>query len=262
VNSMRVDGAALLRAVLWLGVVLLTPSCGAEDHSGPPQEGTATVSEQGFSLSPEQRANLRRGIDPDALERLLAAVPPERRDTVLRSFENIPVGRGDSRAYITRFDDPELQRLLEAVRQAPTSRDPAKGGREEKRRREESLRRGPVTLALVSNLGGAGVTARVVRRAGTSPQDIILLGEADADAGRLAAALNALVRSRSKHGLVPPQDMEFRVSVVQGPRIWLEGSARAWWEKKISELRSAPAREIPGVGNVRAIDYQLIGGNP
>ena len=257
---MRVDGSALLWAVLSLGVTLLTASCGGENRSGPIDEGNTTVSEERFSLSAEQRARLRPGIDVEALERLLAAVPPERRDTVLQSFENTPGGRGRGRYYITRFDDPKLQRLLEAVRQSSGPRDAAEASRAERQRRDEALRRDSVTLALVPNLGSDRVTARVVRRGGPSPQDIILLRESDADAGRLTAALNALVRSRQKHGLVPPQDMELRVSVAQGPRIWLEGSARAWWEEKIRELRSAPAREIPGVGKVRAMNYQLIGG--
>jgi len=212
------------------------------------------VAQQRFSLSPEQLARLRKGIDVDALERLLSAVPPERRDTVLRGFESNLGGRGRGRAYITRFDNPELQRLLEAVQ--------ASGRPDTASLRREKERRGPVTLALVPNLGSTGATARIVRRAGQRPQDIILLSEVDADANRLTAALNALIRSRRIHGVTPKRDMDLWVSVAQGPRIWLEGSARAWWDQKISELRSAPTRNIPGVGTVRALDYRLIGGAP
>ena len=256
---MRVDAGAVSRAALLLAVTVLTPSCKAGNDSAPLQSGT--VSQERFSLSPEQRATLRDGIDPDALERLLAAVPPERRDTVLRTFEGIPGGRGRGRAYITRFDDPELQRLLETVTRTSVPGDPADMRQVAERHRAQVVRRTSVTLALVSDLGGDRVTARVVRRAGTSARDLILLNEADADAGRLTAALNALVQSRLKDGLVPGQDVDLRLSVKQGPRTWIEGSARAWWEEKIQELRSAPLRDIPGVGNVRAMDYRLIGGD-
>jgi hypothetical protein len=216
--------------------------------------------EQGrFTLSPEQKARLRPEVNAEALERLLNAVSGETRDTLLTFFEKSTGGRGRSRAYLTRLDNDEMQHMLDAVIQPAPSSDQPLVRRDAQ---HETARRAPITLALLPDLGGDQIAAKIVRRVDAGAHDIVLLGERTVDAGRLTAALATLIRSRLEDGLVPPRDMQLRVTVSQGPRTWLEGSAHAMWEQKISELRSAPLRDIPGVGRARALDYRLIGGSP
>lgn len=86
------------------------------------------------SLSPEERAGLRPTVDAQALERLLAVAPPESRPLILAVCARDPEPMGllepfpESEAgprltflpFVQRdvmiaFDDPELQRLWEAV---------------------------------------------------------------------------------------------------------------------------------------------------
>lgn len=70
-----------------------------------------------FRLTAEQRAEVRREFDVDALERLLAAIRPDYRNEIYQEFVH-----GSSPApgewvvpACTAFDEPQLQALLEEV---------------------------------------------------------------------------------------------------------------------------------------------------
>ena len=65
-----------------------------------------------FHLSATERAQIRRGFDVDALERLLASVPTTRREEILSAFR-IPTGNKTEELWY--IGDPGLQELLEAV---------------------------------------------------------------------------------------------------------------------------------------------------
>lgn len=65
-----------------------------------------------FHLTATQRHMVRRGFNADALERLLARIPPEHRDSVYQAFA---VPRGNQVRELWYIDDPALQALLEQV---------------------------------------------------------------------------------------------------------------------------------------------------
>lgn len=69
-----------------------------------------------FHLTAAQREQVRRGFDVEALERLLARVPPEHRDSVFQAFR---VPRGKQVRELWYIDEPVLQELLGEV-WAPT----------------------------------------------------------------------------------------------------------------------------------------------
>lgn len=62
-----------------------------------------------FRLTDEQRARLRPGIDPDALERLLSRLPDDDRERFLGFFAE------GSRASIVAAANPEMQAMLREV---------------------------------------------------------------------------------------------------------------------------------------------------
>lgn len=63
----------------------------------------------GFKLTDEQRARLRRDIDPSSLERMVSRIPPEDRERVIGFFAE------GSRASIVAAANPEMQAMLREV---------------------------------------------------------------------------------------------------------------------------------------------------
>lgn len=91
-----------------------------EGAVNPPNEHTIRLEtpDASFRLTAEERADVRDGFDVDALERLLAAVEPDARPTILDTFrrpspEDLQAGRLSTPA--TRMGDPALQPLLDEV---------------------------------------------------------------------------------------------------------------------------------------------------
>jgi hypothetical protein len=80
----------------------------------PPSTIRLTKPDRAFSLSAEERAQVRQGFDVDALERLLAAVEPGARPIILAGFQ-YPKERGQSGGVMTAIGDPALQPLLDEV---------------------------------------------------------------------------------------------------------------------------------------------------
>jgi hypothetical protein len=66
-----------------------------------------------FHLSASERARVRQGFDPDALERLLANVEPVVRPMILQSFQQPKPG--EPADNVVRMGDPSLQPLLDEV---------------------------------------------------------------------------------------------------------------------------------------------------
>lgn len=82
---------------------------------GPDPRYTPLVMMRGdvtFRLTDAQRDQVRPGFDVDALERLLAHVPAERRDSLFVTF-TIPTGNEVRELWY--LGDPALQELLEVV---------------------------------------------------------------------------------------------------------------------------------------------------
>lgn len=67
-----------------------------------------------FRLDAAERANIGEMYDPDALERLLALVQPDKRAEILAHFQIQPAD-GQRRGFLVELLDPRLQPLLDAV---------------------------------------------------------------------------------------------------------------------------------------------------
>jgi hypothetical protein len=67
-----------------------------------------------FRLSAAERATVLREFDADALERLLAAVQPDKRAEILAFFQPRSE-EGPRLGHLVAFNEPELQPLLEEV---------------------------------------------------------------------------------------------------------------------------------------------------
>ena len=67
-----------------------------------------------FRLNAAERANIGEMYDPDALERLLARVQPDKRAEILAHFQIQPAD-GQRRGFLVEILDPKLQPLLDAV---------------------------------------------------------------------------------------------------------------------------------------------------
>lgn len=65
-----------------------------------------------YRLPEVERQRLRRVFDADALERLLARVPPEKREDILASFR---IPDGNTTDELWSFGEPALQEILEEV---------------------------------------------------------------------------------------------------------------------------------------------------
>jgi hypothetical protein len=65
-----------------------------------------------FRLTESERQRLRRRFDHDALERLLAQVPPEQREGILECFR---IPEGNEVRELWYIGDPDLQSILDEV---------------------------------------------------------------------------------------------------------------------------------------------------
>jgi len=69
-----------------------------------------------FRLADAERERIIRGYDPDALERLLARITPERRSEILSYFQiPSPEDHSRTRGQLIGLNEPELQPLLDEV---------------------------------------------------------------------------------------------------------------------------------------------------
>ncbi|HST59627.1 MAG TPA: hypothetical protein VLK84_13075 [Longimicrobium sp.] len=66
-----------------------------------------------YQLSVDDRAQLARGFDADALERLLREVRPDMRGEILAHFQ--VSASGARRGHLMEIHDPHLQAILEEV---------------------------------------------------------------------------------------------------------------------------------------------------
>ncbi len=187
---------------------------------------------------------LRPEVDSVALQRLLDSVPPETRSYVRAAFE----GHQGTSMQLTAAD-PRMQTLIDAVTPGRMSMSAA----------QSEIGRGawtaPVTLALVSGEGDSAVGFQ--RGAGANGRDVIVLHDGDLEARKLSAALRGLALLRRKDGVVANRNYTARVRVSQGrseSASWI-----AYLDQKIGELRAAPQRSVPGIGQARVLVIQSVG---
>jgi hypothetical protein len=152
--------------------------------------------------------------------------------------------------------------LLATLPAAPLStqeRDgPAGPTRAELRRQQEMARRVPVTIALVDELPAPdSVPTVILRRANTSPHDVILLRRNDANGGQLAAAVLHLLVLRDRSGDTARVNATYRLPAArQAPRAW-QRTEEVRTGRVVARLRRAEPSEVPGVGRVRATEIYL-----
>jgi hypothetical protein len=194
-------------------------------------------------LNASERASLRRGVDADALERLLAAIPEPARASVLAGF------RRGSKSVPVSSEDPHLHELLQDVWAPTGARIPPPGTPYTHR----------ITLALADELPRAA-GAMIVREAG-SAHDFIVFTEATANVAQLHEALGTLSSHRARHGQPPARGYRMfleRVSVpTDGPGAAEAVAAleRGAMGSSLRALRAAPRGEPGRYGAVSTVSY-------
>lgn len=81
--------------------------------SGPTQR--TYVVDASYQLSALEKSNVMYIFDVAALERLISMLPPEDREETLSYFQYGDPASEDAPPKLVRFDDPDLQAVLEEV---------------------------------------------------------------------------------------------------------------------------------------------------
>jgi hypothetical protein len=123
-------------------------------------------------------------------------------------------------------------------------------------RASPSARRVPVTVVLLDSLPGEDTSPfRILRRADTSPNDVILLREG-ADAVALSEAVAELLHLRQLQG----DSIRTGSGMMRTRRATARSrSARIlpWASRVINDLRTAELQDISGVGAGRSVQIWL-----
>jgi hypothetical protein len=111
----------------------------------------------------------------------------------------------------------------------------------------------PVTVALVQRLPVQGEPYVLMRRAGETPRDVILL-PADATPEVLSTAVSSLLTVRLRRGDVPARTEMVRLSSSRGGRAQ---PRFPWTPRVMADLRRAAPAELAGVGRVPSVEIWL-----
>jgi hypothetical protein len=231
-----------------IGCFLLLTAC--TEHLGT--KPMATEPEPRFQLSPEQLASLRPGVSPEALERMLARIPPARRAEFLRFF------RRDVRAGIVETDNAEAQSLFTEL----WASDRVRQTLEESSRTTPSWLKSGITLVLSPRLDEHGTGALVIRDPG-EPPDMIVLGEEYATAPQLFRAIGVLMEDRLMTGH-PVNPVRITVEPVRIPE-GVEGAdeaarmAEKLYGGYIQQLLRSRRESLPPFGRVRMLKLSSFG---
>lgn len=119
-----------------------------------------------------------------------------------------------------------------------------------------SASRRPVLVAFVDTVGDAAPGYRLVRLAGESPQDVILL-PADASPELLTEAVEALRVVWQRAGEGVDGSATVRVIPSEPGRAVVRQRVVPWGATVLQDIRVARERHVPGVGRVRAVRIWL-----
>jgi len=111
-----------------------------------------------------------------------------------------------------------------------------------------------VTVTLVDRVPVPGAPFVVIRRATTSPRDIIALPRG-ADAAMLSEAVYTLVASRQAAGDTSTREMVLRVRPNQART--QHHPVLPWAERVLGDLRHTEPRQVDGIGRVPAVEIWL-----
>lgn len=114
----------------------------------------------------------------------------------------------------------------------------------------------PVTVVLVEKTPHDDAPAVILRRAGMTPQDVVLLRADAADGKQLSSVVLGLISARSVGGDTASASEMLRVR----PQPLPPGQVRKelpWAQRVVNDLRRAERRIVPGVGEVQAVEIWL-----
>jgi hypothetical protein len=239
------------KPLLLFATLLVIAAC-TEGSMG--RKNMTTEPEPMSPLSQQERAALRRGVDADALERMLGGVPPEHRDEILAFFQSNGLHRG-----IVGAQDPGMNGMLREVwRPGGTAAgEPLAGA---------TLDISGITIILSEHAGEASAGALVIRESRTTGESIVL-DPRHANPLQLYRAVGVLMQSRFADGYPADREIRIPVEVVRTP----DGSRAAdevrdvatrIYGPTIDRLVNAEPAELPQFGKVRAVSMETPPGKP
>ncbi|HYW08236.1 MAG TPA: hypothetical protein VE913_14835 [Longimicrobium sp.] len=198
-------------------------------------------------LSSDQRERLRRGVNAEALEELLAAVPADARALLLRAYSR--PRPGEHEVFVGEPDDPRLRALMARVAPPALSRVAEPG--------HAAALAEPVVVALVPRTAENAGTVTLWRRV-EAPRAVIVVAEEDASGDLLEQGLLALYSDEERAGFEPRGRR--RITVRPAPAAPVSpGSSQAHHMARlarvIEEARRSPVVEVPGVGWARVSHF-------
>lgn len=116
---------------------------------------------------------------------------------------------------------------------------------------------GPIRVTLVT--GSAlrkGGPVEVVRSVSHGPRNLVLVAPT-ATPRDLAAALSLMSALRLQHGDSPTTDLRATPTLVQPGPGFTGSPYETWLGEQLTRLRSAPLRQVDGIGIARAVQVTL-----
>lgn len=129
-------------------------------------------------------------------------------------------------------------------------------GRQASAQAHQSPARVPVLLASVDSLTDTAPRFRLVRLAGESVRDVVLLPP-DANPDLLAEALETLRMVWARGGAAGTPDAGVMFRRVPGTTQPRPRRVPPWSDRVLHDLREARPRQVPGIGHVRTVQIWL-----
>jgi len=202
-----------------------------------------SASQPPFKFSSQQRTQVARGLDVDALERLLSRVPVAKREVVRKAFEQ-PVDSSTALLSV-EFGHPEFRALADEV-WAPLWESL---GKEEftRRDRQRNIRAKPILLAVGEGVAQDSMKMMIVHR--RSGPDMVVLPAADP---RLAAvAVEEIMRRRHRDGTTPEKQAIVSMRTSEQELRDSDDPSVLKFASVMAELTTRPLRNLPEIGRAR-----------
>lgn len=210
-----------------------------------------------YELSPSDRSRVDDGVDPDALERFLAAVPDEIREEVLHSFLSVSSGSPEPAFLVDVRGDPALERLYREVWTDRRQQDQIR-----KSQRSKADTALSAMIALVDMLDEPSAIG-ALRRDGEGRGEWVILLPQHGSTGKVLAecftVLDELVRRSDSSSAELPRyvfDTARNDALPDQLQPYLQDQYRQL-DLWLDELRDLPERRLEGLGKARVRTYQL-----
>lgn len=221
----------------------------SEDSDRVPRSAQYAVKVDGTVWIPAAM-NDRHEAERAAINEILTRLAPQHRAVARRILED-----RESTSTFSSSNDPEIARLLgliTAIRAADNAEIVRKAAEDRQKDELDAPRRVRVLVALVGDLGSAGIRATVIRRPDDGGRPLLLLSAASFTSTDLAFGLRLAANSVPRFGIAPSVEhkLQFR---DQAPQSGLRHQATLP-DELAALLRRSPSRLIPGIGTVQALD--------